>query len=796
MVDEMDKDTFNNIVYDILQKTNDIIQGDVTSIPDSTFRNLTSTKSYDSDSDKSSEYWTSVKNEIADTIGKDTFTNIDIINASKIILKEKIQPDYTTTLNETLKDEDKTLMEKIKYIFNPIFYTVVETLFDFGDKLIIFIISVCIVANLQFRSQLHSGLFFPNDETKFPYVYYDKKSNANQTNLVSIIASPDYKVGKPVFQNVTTSVNPGVNNKDDNFCMINDPYSVTSVCNNNDSNIPIDYFKDKILPENMNFFAKKFIELNKSKLTSEVTLYGMLFYVLTYSCSYSNGVLYSINEVCKPIFESTFKKTPSLFNKLCSLLFVFIFYIIFKTTSESWSTLMNKLLMAYKNDDFYVNTVNKDEDDNVTTFPMTFRALKIISGIFSPFILFFKLFFVLLYPISCFFCLLAFLNFASYTNSILIKCICYYGVAVEFVSGVWTIYATFKNALDETNTDTTFSLNDLYDSFITTITTLITTSTTKLTKNITDMDDVVDLLDEDTESSLLQESFIPQTYEICKNKLCKNYGKPLSFTTINKESIWSKLKSSIMKLFVTREGVTTYGGESGNAWEDECRYCTSTTTWSDRRDDLDYDETGTMSYYEGDIAKCKKSCAEEKELEYQKEKADEKLSELAEEAAERKQDWIDRQKAGRQGDTIASKLFSNATEDNETACSKVSSIWTTIKILIYNLVILMISPINILLSFLPVITSVYMSFSITKTLTLDYMSYIKHLFCNISNSAIVVRALFHILIITEIYTLTKTSPTNYTSLMVFVFLSLLDLCKFGHLWKNMCPIRDNNVDQI
>ena len=36
MVDEMDKDTFNNIVYDILQKTNDIIQGDVTSIPDST----------------------------------------------------------------------------------------------------------------------------------------------------------------------------------------------------------------------------------------------------------------------------------------------------------------------------------------------------------------------------------------------------------------------------------------------------------------------------------------------------------------------------------------------------------------------------------------------------------------------------------------------------------------------------------------------------------------------------------------------------------------------------------------
>ena len=212
MVDEMDKDTFNNIVYDILQKTNDIIQGDVTSIPDSTFRNLTSTKSYDSDSDKSSEYWTSVKNEIADNIGKDTFTNIDIINASKIILKEKIQPDYTTTLNETLKDEDKTLMEKIKDIFNPIFYTVVETLFDFGDKLIIFIISVCIVANLQFRSQLHSGLFFPNDETKFPYVYYDKKSNTNQTDLVSIIASPDYKVGKPVFQNVTTSVNPAVNN--------------------------------------------------------------------------------------------------------------------------------------------------------------------------------------------------------------------------------------------------------------------------------------------------------------------------------------------------------------------------------------------------------------------------------------------------------------------------------------------------------------------------------------------------------------------------------------------------------
>ena len=148
---------------------------------------------------------------------------------------------------------------------------------------------MCIISHLQVRSDYPTGLFYPNNESQFPYVHFNDKSKLQQPNLVSLAVNDDYTVGEHVFKNVDGIINKEGNfNKEKTYCSVNDPHFITSKCKS-ENNTSIPYFEEIINSENINFFAKSFMEANKEKTPNELTFYGLLTYVCAYSFCNSNG---------------------------------------------------------------------------------------------------------------------------------------------------------------------------------------------------------------------------------------------------------------------------------------------------------------------------------------------------------------------------------------------------------------------------------------------------------------------------------------------------------------------------
>lgn len=690
MIEEMDKNTFNSIIHYILNTAFINDKGEaVDTINTETLSTLTALSTV------SSKDFKSVIKELINTINKTNISKLDILNTSKEILKEQIIPDVKSNVIKMMNAEDASITDKIKDVFENIF----SSIFDFADKIVIYFISIMIVAHMQIRSKLPSGYFFPDEASKFPYIYYDNKSKSKiQSNSISIEKNSTFNSGGPVFQKMK-----------ENNTYANDTNDTNDTTNQMAANT---YFKNQIQFEHMNFFAKKFIELNIAKTQDELTLYGMLFYVLTYSCIQSNSVLGNIHNLANNFLKHTFSDKPTILNHLISTFFILIFYYIFKKTSTSWSKLMQKILLDYSSNIF--------ENDG---FSILNKTLDIISGFFSPFIFFFKVFFLLLYPISCLFCIFGFVSFASISNSIIIQLVCYFGVASAFVLSIWTLLTTFKSAY----TNGTFSVTGLFDTFMSSTTSIISESATSLTKTKTDFSDEINDL-----------------------------GLTENFTTLNKKhKKRSKLKSFILKsfmynLFMKKEGFT----------EMDCDNC---------------------KYWWYNESKCKTLCKEYNDAGKKEEEAQTKVDELNEEAAEETQAWIDKQVAGDdQESSIASNLFSN-NDVGTTSCAKFSDTWETIKTIIYDFFIIICAPIVILLSFLPIMVTLYLSFYISKQLTIDYVYYICDIFSNISKSIVVVRSLFYLFLFMEM--LTSINRKKYISIGVLTILLLLDVFRFGSKWK-------------
>ena len=74
-------------------------------------------------------------------------------------------------------DEDKSdsFQDKLYSRFKKFIYDVFQTILGLIDDIVLLFISVCIIVNLQLRSEYPSGLFYPNNENKFPYVFFDPK---------------------------------------------------------------------------------------------------------------------------------------------------------------------------------------------------------------------------------------------------------------------------------------------------------------------------------------------------------------------------------------------------------------------------------------------------------------------------------------------------------------------------------------------------------------------------------------------------------------------------------------------
>ena len=129
-------------------------------------------------------------NDLLEIMNMNYFTKTDVIKAHKKIndKNEKCTTDVSLNISNT----------NVKQVFSSIFNTITNLINDF----ILLILSVCIIANLQTRSEYATGLSYPKNESKFPYVFFDKTSKLKQSHLVSTAPSDDYMLGAKVFVNV------------------------------------------------------------------------------------------------------------------------------------------------------------------------------------------------------------------------------------------------------------------------------------------------------------------------------------------------------------------------------------------------------------------------------------------------------------------------------------------------------------------------------------------------------------------------------------------------------------------
>ena len=134
--------------------------------------------------------------------------------------------------------------------------------------------------------------------------------------------------------------------------------------------------------ENMSFFAKHFIQTNSSKTSDDLSLYGMITYMMLYINCFSNENMKSINDMFTPFFK---QEKQNVFGSILFLSMVLVFYSTFHSSKKTFSNLVKKVIFTKK------NTLNKSIGQ-FNQFNLFDKCINIISGFFSPCIFFFKIF--------------------------------------------------------------------------------------------------------------------------------------------------------------------------------------------------------------------------------------------------------------------------------------------------------------------------------------------------------------------------------------------------------------------
>ncbi len=692
--------------------------------------------------------------------------------------------DALDNIKETYfsNDEDKSdsFQDKLYSRFKNFLYDIFQTILGLIDDIVLLFISVCIIVNLQLRSEYPSGLFYPNNENKFPYVFFDPKNNTYQPTLVTTNITKNYNLGENVFIDIADNIGAKNSNSDNNYCSINDPYNITKKCGGKETQFQ-SYLEKHISYENMDFFSKKFIDSNRSKSSKELTIYGLISYIMAYTSCNVNGNMQLINELFNPIMNMTFCDKPFIFNKLLSFLFIWVFYNIFKNNVTSIKNVFKNLIFKgnlvkknisktleklkgkdgqYKSLDVgendeknefiptrtckslindyiylidyytekdvnlnqklknsYTNAKNiedeidrttlttfikkngndildglKDKkcfevkfnntnasislgDDNKFTFTMD-TLLSIISSIFSPFLVFFKLLFLMIYPLVSIHTILGFMNYSSYTPSYFIKAFCYYGIAASMLLCV-TLTTLFIKMIKSEDQNINTLFDDIYDNF------------KKIIKGIkSNIESEQATLKDDL--SALQEGF--------------------------REGIIKKKKKKRKKL-----------GAAADSTEDMARSWAVKEMEANPTVDYDYNDLG-----------------------YGDETVDK--SENVEEDIQ---------------DDLGPE---NRTEE---ICENLNSFKDGIGQFIKNIIMLILIPITALLASVPMMISLFTTINITKSITLDYIYYINDLFCKMSHSSNVIRIMFYVLIFYSIFD--SESTTEKIILGFFIVFSKSDL---------------------
>lgn len=433
--------------------------------------------------------------DILMNITKDPFTKEDFNNTKKRLIANINKKPYTikelnTTINMLLKKINKKSMRKkdVNKASNEIkqeemssnpflkmdglsflsqvesmIKVVLSSLLSIMNKTVTLFVTICIVLNLYFRGNVDSGFLYPSDPHAFPYVYFNPKNTSKQNFLLSSKAVNLQDKEDDVFLDVPAFfTSNGKYSERQNICKINDPYGAISDCTTKKFSENAQYFNQDHSYENMNFFSKKFMENNGSKTSDELTLYGLITYIMLYVNIHTNGSLRAVDDFFKPFFQKDNNKM-SLMQLVMFPLIVYVFYVVFDASKSNFSNIFKNLL--FKNVD----------DKKLKAFDIFDFVMNVVSAFVSPFMFFSKLFFFIIFPMVLFHMFLGYMNYSQYASSFVVKAFCYLGI-----SSVFLMFLTFVGLALTAITTSNKSIDDFFATFLDSIKTLILKSTERM----------------------------------------------------------------------------------------------------------------------------------------------------------------------------------------------------------------------------------------------------------------------------------------------------------------------------
>ena len=357
--------------------------------------------------------------KIKEQITKVNFSKNDIINASKKV--KVVQAKLFNTFNPMNDFAGLSYKEILMVCIKLIFRTFTNIIDDF----VIMAVSIFIILNLQIRASVPTSLVYPSNPNTFPYVYFDETNHTSQSYLTSLS-----ELNKKDSEDVAFLDTPafftsdGKYSIDKNICKINDPYGSSSMgekakCEIKGNPDFTKAFNKNISYENLNLFAKKFIESHSSKKPNELSIYSLITYITLYITVYTNGSLGGIHDFFSMLFKKN--ENPGITDLILFVAFVLMFYALFQSTKFSFSNFIKKIIFGKK-----MKKINK--------FNIFGTVINIISAFFAPFVMFYKIMFILVYPLIMFHAIYGYINYSTMSRGILTKLFCLFGIVVSFMT--------------------------------------------------------------------------------------------------------------------------------------------------------------------------------------------------------------------------------------------------------------------------------------------------------------------------------------------------------------------------
>ena len=386
-------------------------------------------------------------NDLQTNMTKLSFDKQDIVNVAnqlKINKKEMIM-----SLNPLNNFQGLSITESIKVIVKLI----LRTIMNIADDFIVLFVSIMIVLNLQFRANTPSSLLYPSNPNTFPYVFFEPNNTSSQSHLTSCIETNTKDSDDDVFlDSPAFFTSQGKYSLDKNICKINDPHgssdsAIKANCDKKGDEEFTKPFTQNINYENLDFFAKQFMQNNTSKNTNELSIYSLFTYIMLYTTIYTNGSMGSINNFFSLLFKTP--KNKSMVHLILFFVLTLIFYNLFQSSKYTFSNFIEKIFLKNKDYSFL-------KQNDIFT-----KLIEAISGFFSPFMMFFKLLLLIIYPLVLFHSVYGYIHYSTLAAGIITKLFCYFGVAFSLSTFLGYILLLSKVVLNKRK-----SLDEVFEDLI------------------------------------------------------------------------------------------------------------------------------------------------------------------------------------------------------------------------------------------------------------------------------------------------------------------------------------------